>query len=123
MQKIKAIPIGRKRWWDIGSRRCILAMRIKTVGERRGQRIYNTLYCGSLDKNCLRTIYGEQGATIRDYWGDLTEVNFGCGRYVVALSPLGVFSERDLIIRAEDLQLKFKEEADDSTNVPNTKDV
>lgn len=93
------------------------------LSETQGQRIYNTLYRGSLDKNCLRTIYGEQGAAIRDYWGDLTEVNFGCGRYVVALSPLGVFSERDLIIRAEELQLKAKEEADDSTTVPNTKDV
>lgn len=85
------------------------------LSDTQGQRIYNVLYRGNLDKDCLRNIYGTQGAAIRGFWGDLTEVNFGYGRYVVALNPIGVYTERDLIRRAEDLQLKMGGYSDDST--------
>ena len=85
------------------------------LSDTQGMHIYNVLYRGNIDKDYLRTIYGTQGAAIRDFWGDLTEINFGYGRYVVALTPIGVYSERDLIKRAEDLQLKIGGYTDDST--------
>lgn len=85
------------------------------LSDVKGQRTYNELYRGNLSKDCLRSIYGTEGAAIRNFWGDLTEVNFGYGRYVVALNPIGIYSERDLIKRAENLQLEMGGYSDDST--------
>lgn len=76
------------------------------LSDTQGQRVYNVLYRSNLDKDDLRTIYGTEGAAIRNFWGDLMEVNFGYGRYIVALTPSGIYTERDLIERAESLQLE-----------------
>ncbi len=45
---------------------------------------------------------------MRGFWGNLTEINFGYGRYIVSLDPCsdGYYSERELIKRTEDLQLE-----------------
>ena len=93
------------------------------LSDKQGQLIYNELYRGGLDKECLRTIYGTQGAAIRDGWGDLTEINYGYGRYVVALTPYGVFSERDLINRAEEIQLEMGGYKEKSTSDLTTKEL
>ena len=71
--------------------------------------IYNNLYRNSIDEDAKRTIYGEVGAAIYRYnwWTEryeLTEVNLGFDRYVVAASGTSYFSERDLINRIEALQ-------------------
>lgn len=75
------------------------------ISDAKGQQVYNVLYRKGLDDDCLRTIYGTKGAAIRNFWGDLTELNFGYGRYIIALDPIGVYTERELINRAENLQL------------------
>lgn len=93
------------------------------LSDKQGQLIYNELYRGGLNKECLRIIYGTQGAAIRDGWGDLTEINYGYGRYVVALTPYGVFSERDLINRAEEIQLEMGGYKEKSTSDLTTKEL
>lgn len=70
--------------------------------------IYNTLYRSKLDKDNKRKIYGVEGAAIYQlgWWEyQLTEVNFGYDRYVIALNGTSYYTERDLIRRAELLQL------------------
>lgn len=77
--------------------------------DKAEKQIYENLYRKSISSDYKRTIYGEQGAAIYhyDWWtGDyeLTEVNLGFDRYVVAISGTSYFSERDLIRRLESLQ-------------------
>lgn len=72
--------------------------------------IYKTLYRANLNADARRKIYGVEGAAIYaiDWWdfeNELTEINFGYDRYVVALDGSDYFTERDLIRRAELLQL------------------
>lgn len=80
------------------------------TSKSKGNYIYSHLYRDGFDASCLRTIYGTQGVAVRSnaWLGDftLTEVNFGIGRYVAALSPEGEadYTERDLVLRAENLQ-------------------
>lgn len=93
-------------YFDNKERGCWSYSIFDLLSESQGERIYNVLYRGSLDSSNLRTIYGTAGAAIRNFWGELSEVNFGYGRYVVALGVSGVFSERDIIRRAEALQLE-----------------
>ena len=94
------------------------------LNDTQGQRIYSVLYRNNLNPSYLRTIYGVQGAAISDFWGDLSEVNFGYGRYVVALNPVGVYSERDQNQRAAKLQ--FQEGGYNATTTSeetNTKEI
>ena len=57
------------------------------------------------EKENARVIYGVKGRAVYSLWG-LSEINLGIGRFVVALNPIsGRFSERNLITRAEKLQL------------------
>lgn len=93
------------------------------LSDTQGQKIYNVLYRENLDKSCLRTIYGTQGAAIRGFWGYLTEVNFGYGRYVVAMNPVGAYTERDLIKRAERLQLEMGGYNDTTTEEATEKEL
>ena len=77
--------------------------------ESAENQIYNNLYRNSIDEDAKRTIYGDVGAAIYRYnwWTgqfELTEVNLGYGRYVVAVSGTSSYSERDLIHRVEALQ-------------------
>lgn len=81
-----------------------------TNGKRNG--IYNTLYMKDTDRDSRRNIYGVQGKAVYDFdwWTSstrLTEINFGYGRYVVALTGSSSYSERDLILRAENLQFEL----------------
>lgn len=69
--------------------------------------IYDVLYRkNSTNKEAYRSIYGVDGCAIYNWGVFLTEVNFGRERYVVAVSPATAdFTEKDLIERAEALQL------------------
>ncbi len=78
------------------------------LSKSKGRHVYNTLYLSNISRDNLRSIYGVRGAAMRDFWGDLAEINFGYGRYIVSLDPCSdsYFSERGLIRRAENLQLE-----------------
>ncbi len=78
------------------------------LSKSKGRHVYNTLYLSNISSDNLRSIYGVRGAAMRGFWGNLTEINIGYGRYIVSLDPCsdGYFSERELIKRAEDLQLE-----------------
>lgn len=78
------------------------------LSKTKGRHVYNTLYLNDISSDNLRSIYGVRGAAMRGFFGILTEINFGYGRYIVSLNPCsdGYFSERELIKRAEDLQLE-----------------
>ena len=78
--------------------------------ESAEKQIYETLYRTTIDDDYKRTIYGDVGAAIYRYnwWLDnyvLSEVNLGYGRYVIAASGDYSYTERDLILRMESLQL------------------
>ena len=83
------------------------------LSDTKGQQIYKVLYRGNLNRNCYRIIYGVPGASVSSW--DYSEVNFGYGRYVVGLSNLGSYSERDMIKRAEILQFERGGYSDGST--------
>ena len=72
---------------------------------RNMKNIYGNLYGAYKEKENARVIYGVKGRAVYSLWG-LSEINLGIGRFVVALNPIsGRFSERNLITRAEKLQL------------------
>ncbi|MCF0191468.1 MAG: SPOR domain-containing protein [Marinilabiliaceae bacterium] len=80
--------------WDY----CIFDM----LNDGYGNEVYNNLYMDTLADDAKRDIYGVKGAAIYSY-GDLTEMNFGYGRYVIAVNG-DRHSEGSLTTRAESLQ-------------------